>query len=237
MRAPRRKVVKSVSLGIYISVPFCRTKCSFCNFASGVFSRAVFDRYVDQVCREIASAEQIAQRWPVGGSNPASTRSTLAAERLRCSRRTSWRRCFSAVRDNFEVERSAEITVECAPGTITEPILEALLDCGVNRVSLGVQSFVDKECSSVGRLHTREVTLADIARLRAAGIGNIGIDLIAGLPYQTADSWEYSLARRWPPAFRTSAFTCWRWTRIRGWGTNCSRVAAAITRTTFPMRI
>jgi oxygen-independent coproporphyrinogen-3 oxidase len=71
--------------------------------------------------------------------------------------------------------------------------VDALLECGVNRVSLGVQSFVDKECSSVGRLHTRETTLADIARLRAAGIGNLGIDLIAGLPHQTADSWQYSL--------------------------------------------
>ena len=71
---------------------------------------------------------------------------------------------------------------------------EALLSCGVNRVSLGVQSFVDKECSSVGRLHTREITLSDIARLRAAGIGNISIDLIAGLPHQTAESWNFSLS-------------------------------------------
>ena len=68
------------------------------------------------------------------------------------------------------------------------------LDCGVNRVSLGVQSFVDKESSSVGRLHTRAITLDDIARLRAAGIGNISIDLIAGLPHQTAESWEFSLS-------------------------------------------
>ena len=103
-------------------------------------------------------------------------------------------RLFSAVRDNFEVDRAAEITVECAPGTITEPVLQALLNCGVNRVSLGVQSFVDQECSSVGRLHNRTVTLEDIARLRAAGIGNIGIDLIAGLPHQTEESWDYSLS-------------------------------------------
>jgi oxygen-independent coproporphyrinogen-3 oxidase len=100
---------------------------------------------------------------------------------------------FAAVREHFDVELSAEITVECAPGTISEPILDALLRAGVNRVSLGVQSFVDQECSSVGRLHTREITLADIARLRNAGIGNISIDLIAGLPHQTAESWEFSL--------------------------------------------
>ena len=65
---------------------------------------------------------------------------------------------------------AAEITVECAPGTISDEILETLVGCGVNRVSLGVQSFVDKECSSVGRLHTREITLADIARLRAEAL-------------------------------------------------------------------
>ncbi len=101
---------------------------------------------------------------------------------------------FQAVADNFGIEQSAEITVECAPGTLSDPILETLLACRANRVSLGVQSFVDKECSSVGRLHTRETTLADIARLRRAGIGNISIDLIAGLPHQTAESWQYSLS-------------------------------------------
>jgi oxygen-independent coproporphyrinogen-3 oxidase len=92
------------------------------------------------------------------------------------------------------VEATAEITVECAPGTITDDVAAALARCSVNRVSLGVQSFVDQECSAVGRLHTRAVTLADIARLRAHGIGNIGIDLIAGLPHQTAESWSFSLS-------------------------------------------
>src|SRR5271154_4713802 len=152
-------------LGIYISVPFCRTKCSFCNFASGVFSRALFDRYVEQACLEIANAEYIADG--VGGQFKrevdsiylgGGTPSVLAPDQLD--------RLFRAVRTNFDVNRTAEITVECAPGTITDEVLEALLRCGVNRVSLGVQSLVDKECSSVGRLHTRHVTLADIARLR-----------------------------------------------------------------------
>jgi oxygen-independent coproporphyrinogen III oxidase len=182
-----------LSLGIYISVPFCRTKCSFCNFASGVFSRALFDRYVSQVCAEIAAADAIA--CTVGGKLErqvdaiylgGGTPSVLASDQLE--------RLFRAVCDNFEIEPSAEITVECAPGTITEPVLEALLNCGVNRVSLGVQSFVDEECSSVGRLHSRAVTLDDIARMRTAGISNIGIDLIAGLPHQTAESWDFSLS-------------------------------------------
>ncbi len=73
-------------------------------------------------------------------------------------------------------------------------MVESLLRCGVNRVSLGVQSFVDQEAAAVGRLHKRATVLEDIARLRAAGIANINIDLIAGLPHQTAESWEFSLA-------------------------------------------
>src|SRR5579871_928433 len=181
-----------LSQGIYISAPFCRTKCSFCNFASGVFSRALFDGYIEQLCREIAGSREIAQQMGgvlaadadsvyLGGGTP----SILAPDQLN--------RIFAAVREAFEVAPNAEITVECAPGTLTGEVLDALLQWGVNRVSLGVQSFVDKECSSVGRLHTRAITLDDIARLRAAGIGNISIDLIAGLPHQTAESWQVSL--------------------------------------------
>jgi oxygen-independent coproporphyrinogen-3 oxidase len=173
-------------------VPFCRTKCSFCNFASGVFSRALFDRYVAQVCAEIAASNDLARELGgkldrcvdtiyLGGGTP----SVLAPDQLL--------RLFRAVRENFEVEPTTEITVECAPGTISGEVIDALLGCGVNRVSLGVQSFVDKESSSVGRLHTRVITLADIARLRSSGIGNISVDLIAGLPHQTEESWQLSL--------------------------------------------
>jgi oxygen-independent coproporphyrinogen-3 oxidase len=182
-----------LSQGIYISVPFCRTKCTFCNFASGVFSRAVFDKYVQRVCSDVSAADVIAGELGgvvdrsvdsiyLGGGTP----SVLAPDQLG--------RIFQAVRDNFDVTSSAEITVECAPGTLTDETVETLLRCGVNRISLGVQSFVDKESSSVGRLHTRAVILDDMARLRAAGIGNISIDLIAGLPHQTEESWEFSLS-------------------------------------------
>jgi oxygen-independent coproporphyrinogen-3 oxidase len=83
--------------------------------------------------------------------------------------------------------------VECAPGTLTDHVIHTLVTRGVNRVSLGVQSFVDQEAASVARLHTREKTLDDIARMRKAGISNINVDLIAGLPHQTRESWEYSL--------------------------------------------
>jgi oxygen-independent coproporphyrinogen-3 oxidase len=179
-------------LGLYLSVPFCRTKCSFCNFASGVFSRDLFDRYVRHLEKELARADKIAFEMGgrferevdsayLGGGTP----SVLAPDQLR--------RLFEAVRQNFSVEKDAEITVEVAPGTLSPEILKVLLDSGVNRISLGMQSFVDQETRSVGRLHTREITLRDIATLRENGITEISLDLIAGLPYQTPDSWRYSL--------------------------------------------
>jgi oxygen-independent coproporphyrinogen-3 oxidase len=182
-----------MALGIYVSVPFCRTKCSFCNFASGVFARAVFERYVERVCADIATSDRLAAEMGakfepevdsiyLGGGTPT----VLEAAELE--------RIFAAVRAKFRVCGDAEITVECAPGTLTPPMLESLGRCGVNRVSLGVQSFVDEEAASVGRLHTRAIVLDDLARLRAAGIANISIDLIAGLPHQTPESWEFSLA-------------------------------------------
>ena len=179
-------------LGIYVSVPFCRTKCSYCNFASDVFSRAVFERYVDRVCSDIENASQVAAEMGgrmeravdsiyLGGGTPT-VLETAQLERI-----------FGKVRREFEVGPEAEITVECAPGTLTAAMLGTLLRCGVNRVSLGVQSFVDQEAAAVGRLHKRTTVLEDVARLRAAGITNINIDLIAGLPHQTAESWELSL--------------------------------------------
>jgi oxygen-independent coproporphyrinogen-3 oxidase len=182
-----------MSLGIYISVPFCRTKCSYCNFASDVFSRAVFERYVDRVCADIEHSQQVAAEMGcqierevdsiyLGGGTPT----VLGVAQLE--------RLFDAARSQFDVRPDAEVTVECAPATLTSAMLESLLRCGVNRVSLGVQSFVDQEAAAVGRLHKRATVLEDIARLRAAGITNINIDLIAGLPHQTAESWEFSLA-------------------------------------------
>ncbi|MGH9496647.1 MAG: coproporphyrinogen-III oxidase family protein, partial [Candidatus Sulfotelmatobacter sp.] len=103
------------------------------------------------------------------------------------------RRVFDAVRTAFSVLPDTKVTVECAPGTLSMEMIETLQRCGVNRVSLGVQSFVDREAAAVGRLHKGATVLDDIARLRAAGITNINIDLIAGLPHQTALSWQQSL--------------------------------------------
>jgi oxygen-independent coproporphyrinogen III oxidase len=181
-----------MALGIYISVPFCRTKCSYCNFASDVFSRAVFERYVDRVCADVAGATDLAEAMGgrierdvdsiyLGGGTPT----VLDSGQLE--------RMFAAVRDKFSVRNDAEITVECAPGTLKPEMLDVLLRRGINRVSLGVQSFIDAEAAVVGRLHKRETVVDDIARLRAAGLHNINVDLIAGLPHQTMESWQESL--------------------------------------------
>jgi putative oxygen-independent coproporphyrinogen III oxidase len=181
-----------MTLGIYISVPFCRSKCTYCNFASGVFSSAQMEGYVDRLSADLAACRSQAARYGaeiaetcdsiyLGGGTP----SLLPPHQLK--------KLFHFLRNEFAIAGDAEITVECAPGTLTEEIIATLAGSGVNRVSLGVQSFVDREAASVARLHTRETTLRDIARLRTAGITNINVDLIAGLPHQTASSWSDSL--------------------------------------------
>src|ERR1700674_3482253 len=183
----------SMSLGLYISVPFCRTKCSYCNFASDVFSKSAYENYVARLLEDIANSHQLASELGcalgstadsiyLGGGTP----SILDAPQLL--------RIFAAVRGQFTVTPDVEITVECAPGTLTPALIETLLLCGVNRVSLGVQSFVDQEAQSVGRLHKRSIVLEEIGRLRDSGLGDISIDLIAGLPHQTAESWAFSVS-------------------------------------------
>src|SRR5437868_11171417 len=133
-----------MAVGLYISVPFCRTKCSYCNFASGVFSRAVYGRYVDRVCEDIRAAEATAGRMGgefernvdsvyLGGGTPT----VLPAEDVQ--------RLFRAIRGDFAVDPAAEITVECAPGSLTPEVVDTLAGCGVNRVSLGVQSMRSEE--------------------------------------------------------------------------------------------
>ena len=183
---------KSMHSGLYISVPFCRSKCTYCNFASGVFSAGQMGRYVERVAEDMKSLKAYVS--PMGAEAPETvdsiylgggTPSLLPPDELQ--------KLFFALRQEFKVLPKTEITVECAPGTLSDPIIQALITRGVNRVSLGVQSFVDKESASVARLHTREKTLSDIERLRKAGISNINVDLIAGLPHQTRASWEYSL--------------------------------------------
>ncbi len=179
-------------LGVYVSVPFCRAKCSFCNFASGVSSGERIAHYVQRLCAEMEGAAAKADRLGVklprfvdtvyfGGGTP----SLLEPEQMR--------QIFATLRRQFAMDPDAEITLEAAPGQISDEVLDEALHLGVNRVSLGVQSFVDRESAAVGRTHTGESCMREFARLRAAGVREIGADLIAGLPYQTRESWRRSL--------------------------------------------
>jgi oxygen-independent coproporphyrinogen-3 oxidase len=181
------------TLGIYISIPFCRSKCTYCNFASGVYPASDHARYVDRIANDLAEAGQWAAsnsaNLPrtvdtiyLGGGTP----SLLAPELIE--------RLFSAIHSHFSVEPDAEITVECAPGQLAQPTLDAMAAAGVNRVSFGVQSFIDCEAHSSGRLHGRAIVLDDLHRLRSAGIENLSVDLIAGLGGQTLASWDESLS-------------------------------------------
>jgi oxygen-independent coproporphyrinogen-3 oxidase len=181
-------------VGVYISVPFCKAKCTFCNFASGVFGAERMQQYVDRLCEEIrrsqAAAQNIAAVLPrtvdtiyFGGGTP----SLLSAQRFR--------QIFQHLRGEFDVAGDAEITLECAPGQLSDETLDELLRQGMNRISFGVQSFMDRETAAVGRLHTEQQCEAELARVRAAGVEEINVDLIAGLPHQTAQSWRYSVAR------------------------------------------
>jgi oxygen-independent coproporphyrinogen-3 oxidase len=181
------------TLGLYISIPFCRSKCTYCNFASGVYPASDHERYVNRLIEDLRTAREWAERTGadlprrvdtiyLGGGTPSLLEPELV-ERL-----------LAAMRTEFDVDADAEITVECAPGQLADDILQALAAAGVNRVSLGVQSFIDREAAVSGRLHNRAAVLGDIARLRAAGIENLSVDLIAGLAGQNAASWQESLA-------------------------------------------
>jgi oxygen-independent coproporphyrinogen-3 oxidase len=181
------------ALGIYVSIPFCRSKCTYCNFASGVYPASAHGRYIERVIEELHQTPDFAEKMGVelprrvdsiylGGGTP----SLLAPELID--------RLFAALRSAFRVLPAAEITVECAPAQLSDETLAAFVRAGVNRASLGVQSFVDAELRVSGRLHTRASALETIGQLRRFGIHNLNLDLIAGLAGQTEASWEESLA-------------------------------------------
>jgi len=179
-------------LGLYVSIPFCRSKCTYCNFASGVYSAHHHVRYISRIETDLRCIAKSAKKWGarlpqavdsiyLGGGTPSLLSPVLV------------RRLFMTLRREFAVLPTAEITVECAPGQIEPSVLEAFAECGVTRISFGVQSFVDEEAKATGRLHSRAIALEDIRRVRTAGIGDISVDLIAGLPGQTLNSWYESL--------------------------------------------
>lgn len=184
------------SLGVYIQVPFCQTKCTYCNFHTGVVSAARFAPYVDAVCAEIAGyrefyggagvklppglGDAVVDSVYIGGGTP----SLLDPADLK--------RMLSAIRATFANDLR-EVTLEADPETITAEKAAAWVAAGIRRVSFGVQSFCDSELQAAGRMHRRADVFRATPLLREAGISNVSFDLIAGLPGQTRESWRDSL--------------------------------------------
>ncbi len=185
-------------LGIYIQVPFCQTKCTYCNFHTGVVSAGRFGPYVEAVCREIGSHRNLLESAGItlldssgpqthfvdtlyiGGGTPSLLEPELLA------------RMIEALRGNFACAFT-EVTLEADPETIEAGKAKEWVAAGFNRISFGTQSFVDEELKAAGRMHRREDIHRAVPILRAAGIRNISFDLIAGLPKQTDSSWRQSL--------------------------------------------
>src|SRR5258706_2658570 len=195
-RACARVLLAMTRLGIYVQVPFCQTKCTYCNFHTGVVSSARFAPYVGCVCGEIAGhrglyegagivlpaglADAVVDTIYIGGGTP----SLLDAGHLR--------RIVDAIRENFVAELT-EVTLEADPETVTAEKASAWVAAGLSRISFGVQSFCDEELKAAGRMHRRADVYRAAAILRGAGIGNISFDLIVGLPKQTRATWRESL--------------------------------------------
>jgi oxygen-independent coproporphyrinogen-3 oxidase len=186
------------NLGVYIQVPFCQTKCTYCNFHTGVVSPGRFAPYAEAVCREIrdhvrlldsvglslsnlyGSAQPVVDSVYFGGGTPSLLEPQLLTQILQ------------ALRGNFPFA-FREITLEADPETIDAEKAAEWVAAGFNRISFGSQSFVDSELKAAGRMHRSEDIYRAVPILRAAGIGNISFDLIAGLPKQTPASWRQSV--------------------------------------------
>ncbi|MFY9529875.1 MAG: radical SAM family heme chaperone HemW [Candidatus Acidiferrales bacterium] len=173
-----------MSLGIYVQVPFCQTKCTYCNFHTGVFPRNLYSPYVSAVCREIATSA-VPVSLPVdtiyiGGGTPSLLEPAALERMLECIRGHC--RC--------EIE---EVTLEADPETVTAENARAWGAARINRISLGAQSFNDQELQAAGRMHRRADTANAVRWLRDAGFANVSVDLIAGLPHQTRVTWEDSV--------------------------------------------
>jgi oxygen-independent coproporphyrinogen-3 oxidase len=165
--------------GIYISFPFCTQKCTYCNFASDVFPRELIGPYAESLREEIRNADMLSEpdTLYLGGGTP----SLLESRDLR------------AIVEVLPVKRWREATIEAAPGTISAEKAAGWASLGINRVSLGVQSFVPQVARAAGRRHTPELVAAEIELLAREGLTNINVDLISGLAHETPQTWEVSL--------------------------------------------
>lgn len=183
-----------MTLGIYIQVPFCQTKCTYCNFHTGVVSRDRYHPYANAVSREIAEScapdDIEVDSVYLGGGTPSLLEPAALATILQTLRESF--RVAHALPGTEASSASPEITLEADPETITIEKAASWLAAGFNRISLGAQSFNDLELKSAGRMHRRADIFNAVQYLREAGFGNISMDLIDGLPHQTRESWENS---------------------------------------------
>ena len=179
--------------GIYLHIPFCATRCHYCNFATGGYESELARRYVAALAAEITSTGQAMEQDPsfaamkpvdtiyFGGGTPT----TLSTEQLSS--------LIELCRQTFDLAANVEITTEANPGSVSPAYLETLSAIGFNRLSFGVQSFDDHELQMIGRTHTAEDARQAVKTARAAGFTNISIDLIAGLPEQKIETWQRNL--------------------------------------------
>ncbi len=169
---------------LYIHVPFCIRKCRYCDFLSIPLQPGITGRYVDALCRELVarcSDTGMLRTVYLGGGTP----SLLSDAQLAT--------VMAALRRHYGVAPEAEISIEINPGTIDQEKAKVILDLGINRVSLGVQSLIDDELGTLGRIHTADDARQAVAALRAAGFRNLSLDLIYGIPGQTVASWQSTL--------------------------------------------
>ena len=194
-------------LGIYVQVPFCQTKCTYCNFHTGVVATSRFAPYVEAVCREIRGHRELLRAagvdWRAGFAGKAHSQEWLcqedAADTVYIGGGTPslldpahLQKILDAIRETF-AGNLEEVTLEADPETVEAEKAVAWARAGINRVSFGLQSFADKELIAAGRMHRRTDIYHAVPILREAGIRNISFDLIAGLPHQTKESWRQSL--------------------------------------------
>ena len=171
--------------GIYIHIPFCKQRCSYCAFYSTTLYN-IRERYVDALCKEIAMRKEYAggaliETIYLGGGTP----STLSMEQLK--------RICDTVYAAYQVSPVPEVTIECNPDDLTPDFLAQLKQLPFNRISMGVQSFNDTQLKRLGRRHDAAKARQAVANARSAGYSNISIDLIFALPGSTIDEWEHDL--------------------------------------------
>ncbi|MFL6209780.1 MAG: radical SAM family heme chaperone HemW [Pyrinomonadaceae bacterium] len=171
--------------GLYLHIPFCRARCSYCDFATGIYQAPLAERYVRALRTELERYDRtdahVVDTIYFGGGTP----SLLSPAQLESILR--------AVHARFRVAPDVEITMEMNPGTVTPDSIKAFRALGINRASFGLQTFDDEQLRRLGRTHTADDARRTFADLRAAGFTNISFDLIAGLPGQTVEQWAHNM--------------------------------------------